>query len=164
MGNKIVIFFTLFLVWLLLTFNLTLQSIVVGVVVCGLISFSFKKSWTKNPYKFLQWRRFLWFLYFLGVFVWECIKANIDVAMRVLHPKMPIVPGILKLKTECKTEVSITFLSNFITLTPGTFTVDADLQNGFLYIHWINVRTKEPQEAYQLVVRRFERIIRKVFE
>ena len=129
-----------------------------------MVACTFSISWTSHPYKFLQWRRFTWFLYFIAVFSWECLKANLDVAYRVLHPKMPVNPGIIKVMTTCTTEVSITFLSNFITLTPGTITVDTDIKNGILYIHWINISTRDVELTYRRKVYKFERIIKEVFE
>jgi multicomponent Na+:H+ antiporter subunit E len=164
MGNRIIIFFTLFVAWILLTFTLSPVSLAVGVLVAGAVSLTFKTCWTKNPSKFMQWRRFAMFFKFLAVFAFECVKANLDMAMRVLHPGMPLKPAILKVRTKCKTETSITFLSNFITLTPGTFTVDVDLASGHLFIHWINASSCDGQEAYKRIVEKFEKIIIEVFE
>ncbi len=106
--------------------------------------------------------RIIWFLWYLPIFLWECIKANIDVAYRVLHPKMPIRPGIVKVRTNLKTDIAKTFLANSITMTPGTLSVD--IKKKFLYIHWIYVRTEDPEEANAIIVRRFENILKKVFE
>jgi multicomponent Na+:H+ antiporter subunit E len=86
------------------------------------------------------------------------------VAYRVLHPKLPINPGIVKVKTILKTETGLTFLANFITLTPGTFSVDIDKDKGYLYIHWIDVKTQNIEEASQIIVSKFERILKEVFE
>lgn len=164
MGNRIIIFLTLFAAWILLTFTLSPVSLAVGAAAAFLVSITFKVPWTKHPGKFADWRRFAGFFRFAGIFAWECVKANLDMAFRVLHPKMPLKPAILKVRTNCKTETSITFLSNFITLTPGTFTVDADLENGCLYIHWINATSTDGETAYRRIVEKFEKLIIGVFE
>jgi len=39
-----------------------------------------------------------------------------------------------------------------------------DKEKGYLYIHWINVKDKEVEEATRIVVERFERILRRIFE
>jgi multicomponent Na+:H+ antiporter subunit E len=55
-------------------------------------------------------------------------------------------------------------LANFITLTPGTFSIDVDQQGGYIYIHWIDVETQDIEQASEKIVRIFERILKEVFE
>ena len=76
---------------------------------------------------------------------------------------MPINPGIVKVKTRLKTESGITALANSITLTPGTLTVDVT-DDGFLYVHWINVKAEDVEEATELIARKFEFFLEKIFE
>jgi multicomponent Na+:H+ antiporter subunit E len=90
------------------------------------------------------------------------IKANFDVAYRVLHPRLPINPGLVKIKTGLKSEVSKTFLANSITLTPGTMTVD--IKGDELYIHWIDVKEREVAKATEAIAGKFEKILERVFE
>ena len=92
------------------------------------------------------------------------MKANIDVAFRVSHPECPINPGIVKVKTNLKSDTALTFLANSITLTPGTLSVDIDQSQGVLYVHWINVRSQDTGKATRMVVERFERILKRIFE
>lgn len=77
---------------------------------------------------------------------------------------MPINPGIVKVKTTLRSDTGLTFLANSITLTPGTLSVDVDQENGFLYVHWINVKDKDIDRATSLIVHRFERILKRIFE
>jgi len=87
-----------------------------------------------------------------------------------LHPKMPIKPGIVKIKTSLKTESGITALANSITLTPGTLTVDladegqGDSRQTYLYIHWINVKSDDVEEATKYIAWKFEWFLKKIFE
>ncbi|MBU3958792.1 MAG: Na+/H+ antiporter subunit E, partial [Candidatus Omnitrophica bacterium] len=67
-------------------------------------------------------------------------------------------------KTTLKSDTGLTFLANSITLTPGTMTVDIDPEHGFLYIHWIDVKDKDMQKATQIIVQRFERVLKRIFE
>ncbi len=106
--------------------------------------------------------RIIWFLWYLPIFLWECIKANIDVAYRVLHPKMPIRPGIVKVRIKLKTDIAKTFLANSITMTPGTMSVD--IKGNHLYIHWIYIRDKEIEKATQIIVNKFEKHLKRIFE
>ena len=106
--------------------------------------------------------RVIWFLWYIPIFLWECFKANIDVAYRVLHPRMPIKPGIVKVKTSLKTDMAKTALANSITMTPGTLSVD--IKDEFLYIHWIYVRDEDLEKATRIIVDRFEKHIKRIFE
>lgn len=108
--------------------------------------------------------RFLWFIYYCLVFIWECLKANLDGAYRVIHPGLPMNPGIVKVKTSLRSDLALTLLANSLTLKPGTMTVDIDKDNGFLYIHWIDVKTQDVDKASELIVKRFESILKKVFK
>ena len=107
--------------------------------------------------------RIFWFLVYIPVFFYYVIKANLDVVYRALHPQMPIKPGIVKIKTNLKTDSAITALANSITLTPGTLTVDLT-DDGYLYIHWINVQSDDVEQATKFIAQRFEWFLKKIFE
>lgn len=106
----------------------------------------------------------MWFFFYIPVFIWECLKANLEGAWRVAHPSLPIRPGIVKVKTTLKSDTGLTFLANSLTLTPGTMTVDIDRERGFLYVHWVDVKSEDIDKATELLVRRFERILKRIFE
>jgi len=159
-------YFTLFLIafifWMLLTFNIEMPNIIVGLIVALITSLVFGKSFLRNSKKFFQPQRYFWIVVYLFIFIWECIKANIDVAYRVLHPDLPIKPGIVKVKTTLKTDIGKTFLANSITMTPGTITVDI-IDDDF-YIHWIYVKSRDPEVYTNEILGRFEKHIRRIFE
>jgi multicomponent Na+:H+ antiporter subunit E len=98
-------------------------------------------------------------------FLWECVKANLDVAFRVLHPDLPIRPATLKVKTSLTSDTGLTFLANSITLTPGTTTVDIDKDKGYIYVHILYVKdVKDRSKTRLAVVEKFENILKRVFE
>ncbi|MFH1269998.1 MAG: Na+/H+ antiporter subunit E [Candidatus Omnitrophota bacterium] len=162
--SQIILFILALLIWLFLTWPADPQHLIVGVFICVFVSFVTGDMFVKRPHTFKQFTRYLWFLYYVPLFVWECIKANIDVAYRVSHPALPINLGIVKVKTTLKSDTGLTFLANSITLTPGTMSVDIDEENGFLYIHWIDVKEQDTQKATEIIVKRFEDILRRIFE
>ncbi len=164
MKSRIILFCLAFLVWVLLTWPVDPQHLAVGIFVCGLAAFITGDMFVKRPHAFKQASRYLWFLYYTPLFIWECIKANIDVAYRVIHPDLPIKPGIIKIKTKLKSDTALTFLANSITLTPGTMSVDIDEDEGILYIHWINVQDQDIRKATEIIAGKFERILARIFE
>ncbi|MCM8795659.1 MAG: Na+/H+ antiporter subunit E, partial [Candidatus Omnitrophica bacterium] len=157
--SQIILFLLAFLIWTFLTWPLDIQHLVLGILVSGFVAYITGDMFVKRPHLFKHLSRYFWFLYYVPLFIWECIKANIDVAWRVVHPDLPINPGIVKVKTSLKSDTALTFLANSITLTPGTMSVDIDQENGFLYIHWIDVKDKDIQKATEIIVKRFERIL-----
>ncbi len=109
-------------------------SLIVGILV-GI--FTGKLFFKNDDYRGLSPRRIGLFFVYLFVLLWEMVKANIDVATRVITGK--INPGIIRIKPGLKTDMGITMLANSITLTPGTLTVDIDKKTNDLFIHWIDV-------------------------
>lgn len=164
MRSKIVLFLLAYAVWVLLCWIPDAAHLVIGVFVAAFVAFLMGDLFPSRFRLLFDVKRYLWALYFIPVFLWECIKANIDVAYRVIHPDLPISPGIVKIKTYLKSDLALTFLANFITLTPGTMCVDINRDKGFLYIHWINVKDKDIEGASKLIMGKFEKILKEIFE
>jgi multicomponent Na+:H+ antiporter subunit E len=101
-------------------------------------------------------------VYYLLIFIRELIKSNFDVARRVLTPSLPINPGIVKFKSELPTDFAKMILANSITLTPGTLSID--IIDDTFYIHWIDVKTTNPEEAFAEIAETFEKILLKIFK
>jgi multicomponent Na+:H+ antiporter subunit E len=110
----------------------------------------------KNPL------RYLWFVYYIVIFLWECLKANVDVAFRVLHPDLPIRPGTIRIQTALKSDAGLTFLANSLTLTPGNTTIDIDKTAGVLYVHRLCI--KEENAGSLPVAAKFESVIKRIFD
>ncbi|MCM8768609.1 MAG: Na+/H+ antiporter subunit E [Candidatus Omnitrophica bacterium] len=166
--RKTILFFLAVIVWVLLAWPFSpqggnWQSMVVGLGVSLVVALIFGELFTESAHKFLGFQRYFWAIYYLPVLFYACLVANLDVAYRVLHPRLPIRPGIVKVKTRLKSKSGRTALANSITLTPGTMSVEVT-DDGFLYIHWINVQSRDIEETTRLIVERFERILERIFE
>ena len=148
--------------WLLFTYDLSFANLIVGAVVAILTVVFLGKYFVDEVGKLFQPKRYFWFVVYLFIFAWECLKANLDVAYRVLHPKLPIKPGIVKAKINLKTDIARTTLANSITMTPGTITVD--IVGDYIYVHWIYVSSTDPEKYVKKISGRFERYIQKIFE
>jgi len=163
------IYFVLaFIVWVLVTWpfmdgRVDLQIVVAGLIASFLAAILFHEILPKEHHVFISPVRVFWLLVYVPVFLYYVLRANLDVVYRALHPAMPIRPGIVKIKTNLKTDSAITALANSITLTPGTLTVDLT-EDGFLYIHWINVKSEDVEQATQIISQQFEWFIQKIFE
>ncbi len=102
--------------------------------------------------------RLVWFVAF---YVWEVIVANAYVAWEVLTPRHHMSPGIIGVPVESRTAIEVTWLANLVSFTPGTITVDADLERGVLYVHGLHVRDRESFVAQiRSLERRLLRVLR----
>ncbi len=143
-------------VWLLLTASPAADELIVGGFVLVLTLVVFGKSALIFGGVKIGPKLLIMLPVYLFVFLMELIKSNLDVARRVLSPSLPVNPGIVKVKTELKSDIGRLLLANSITLTPGTLTLD--VIDDELYVHWIDVKDKS------LIGRRFERIAKEIVE
>ena len=150
-----------FALWLALSSKFDRLELICGGLVCLIISLFATHIYSKLGFPSLSTKMVLFFLVYIIVLFWEVIKANLDVAYRVIHPKMPIRPGIVVIKTRLKSDIAKMILANSITLTPGTFTLD--VIGDELLIHWINVKTEDTDEATKIIGERFEKYLRVIF-
>jgi multicomponent Na+:H+ antiporter subunit E len=161
--GKIFLFLLTFVVWILLTYAFDISHILVGLVCSVIVVLLVADICLQGEWKFAKPIKYLWFMYYIPIFAWEVIKSNLDVAYRILMPHMPIKPGIVKIKTRLKSDIGLTMLANSITLTPGTMSVDIDKENGYIYVHWIYVRSEDVEEATKEISLRLENILIKIF-
>jgi len=54
----------------------------------------------------------------------QIIRSNLDVAKRIVNPKLPIHPTVIHVDAKDHTEVGRVTYANSITLTPGTISLD----------------------------------------
>ena len=150
-----------FILWLALTSNLNWQELICGIIVCLIVSLFGAHVYSKLGLPRLTLKGIVFSLAYIVVLLWEIIKSNFDVAYRVVHPKMPIKPGIVVIETHLKSDIAKLILANSITLTPGTFTLD--IIGDKLLIHWINVKAEDIDETTNLIGRRFEKYLSEIF-
>lgn len=58
--------------------------------------------------------------------VTEIIKANLDVAKRIIDPKLPISPTVFEVTCLGETDLNHVIFANSITLTPGTLSIELE--------------------------------------
>jgi multicomponent Na+:H+ antiporter subunit E len=146
--------------WVLLTPK-DMQEIWVGLAVSALVViFTLRLEPVLGDLR-LTPKAFVYAVIYLFVFIKELIVSNLDVARRVINPKLPIKPGIVKVKTKLNSNIAKTILANSITLTPGTLTVD--IKGEYLYIHWIEIQHEDLEGATQDIVTKFEKYLEVIF-
>ena len=151
-----------FTLWMLLFWSVEPLVVGAGVFFALIVGTVLGGIYPDGLGKLLNPLRWFYFLVYLPYFLHYCIRANLDVMVRVVHPDVPIRPGIVKVTTTLNSNMAKTFLANSITLTPGTLTIDIDGQD--LYIHWINIETDDPSARSAEICGRFEPLLRRIFE
>jgi len=151
-----------FLVWLAVTWNFGPGSLLIGAVASLAAAWSLRRLELPEVPLLVMPQRLFWALVYVPVLFMHVVKANFDVAYRVLHPALPIRPGIVKARTTLKGTTGRVLLANSITLTPGTLSVD--LVDDVLYIHRIYVPEVDPDGETERSLAGFEKYIRRIFE
>lgn len=147
--------------WLVFTSSLSPSEVITGCVVSLVVSILGTGIYSRLDLPPLGPKRVLVGIAYIPILFWEIIRANFDVAYRVLHPRLPINPGIVVIKTGLKSDIAKLLLANSITLTPGTFTLD--VEDDKLLIHWIDVKATDIEGATRLVGERFEKHLKPIF-
>ena len=152
---------TLMLIWVIANGTLATDTLIVGVVVTAAIALAFASF--ARVYSVIRWspKVIIYYLMYLGVFLLELTKANLNVMRLVFSPRIDITPGIVEIKTKLKSPIGRLALANSITLTPGTLVVD--IKGDSLFIHWINVSATDPVAATEEISARFEKYLKVVY-
>lgn len=157
-------FLCVWAVWIVLTASLDPQELAVGAVVSLLVAvLSYDLLFHGKVSEKLHPKRWAYAIAYVPAYIWAEIKAHADVIYRILHPRMPIRPGIVQVPTNLRTDFGITGLANAITMTPGTLSVEVREEEPSLYVHWIDVKTVEPDKTSKEIARPFERFLRRIF-
>jgi multicomponent Na+:H+ antiporter subunit E len=152
----------LFVLWLLLTSSLHWQELAVGGALSLILALFLGKSYVALGLPPLSIKRIWFVLLYVIVLSVEVVKANLDVARRIVDPRLPIKPGIVIVKTGLRQDIAKMILANSITLTPGTFTLD--IIGDQLLVHWIDVSVENTADATAAIGDRFEKYLKVIFE
>ncbi|MEA1986685.1 MAG: Na+/H+ antiporter subunit E [Candidatus Marinimicrobia bacterium] len=158
--HSIILFVILMAFWILFT-SLDIQEVITGAITSFIITIMLLSLKPILADIKLNPKSLIYSIIYIFVFIWELIKSNIDVAKRVISPKLPINPGIVKVKTKLKSPLGRAILANSITLTPGTLTVE--MIDDHFYIHWIDVESEDIEGATKSIVSKFEKYLEVIF-
>jgi multicomponent Na+:H+ antiporter subunit E len=147
--------------WFAANLSLAIEALVTG----GLISTVLAYRSTRRPSAWqdvrFSWERLYHFILYTGVFLIELVRANINMMSYVYAPRIKIKPGIVRIKTRLKTPVGRLALANSIALTPGSLVID--VEGDSLFVHWLDVKTTDQEEASSAIAGAFEEHLEKTF-
>jgi len=164
-GKVLGVFILTFIVYLVFSGSVSTYDLITGAAVALATSLITANLVVSNPSKLVQVRRLGWLLvYAIRYFFVDEVKAHLDVMKRILHPRMPINPGIVKVPYEVVSDYAMLTIANSITNTPGTVVVDVFPEEKAFYIHWIDVAATEPEKARESISKIFEKFAKRIFD
>lgn len=118
-------FILLFLLWIIFNGTVTLETVIFGIIISGLIYWFGCRFMGMSPKKEMRYvKKAGIFLEYVAVLFVEVIKANIATIKLVLSHRYEIEPVIVSFEAHFETRLCRVLFANSITLTPGTITVD----------------------------------------
>ena len=126
-------------VWVALTGSFILLNFFFGFTLGYFILWTVNRNVDQGGY----FRRIPKVINFIFFFLYELMLANLQVAYDLVTPSYYMKPGIVKFELSAKTDLEITLLSNFISLTPGTMILDVSDDKKVLYIHVMYVKDRD---------------------
>ncbi|MEN8149664.1 MAG: Na+/H+ antiporter subunit E [Planctomycetota bacterium] len=152
----------LWVFWLALAGSLDPQEMIAGAAAAALVTLlRWGQPCLLEDVKLLHPKRLFAALAYIPYMLWAIVRANLDVARRVVKPRLDINPGIVRIQTRLKHPVARMILANSITLTPGTLTVEVEGDD--LYIHWIDVHAQDSEAASKEIAAGFEKYLEVIF-
>ncbi|MGB5538590.1 MAG: Na+/H+ antiporter subunit E [Gammaproteobacteria bacterium] len=135
-GHMVLVFLLGWLAWLLLAGTLAVEEIVAGALVSLLVTLLSGQHLAVYAGVRFTPGAILHLFAFLAVFLRALLYANIDMARRVLSPALPIRPAVVEVETQLQSALGKLLLTNAITLTPGTLSID--VEGNRIKVHWVD--------------------------
>lgn len=82
-------------------------------------------------------------IYLAGYYLVKLIAANIYIAWDIITPTLHTNPGVIEIETASKKDLSLLLLSNLISMTPGTLSLDINDSKKKMNIHVLYMDRKE---------------------
>jgi multicomponent Na+:H+ antiporter subunit E len=146
------------LTWVALTGDLSPASIVFGLVLGALV---LRVSRPLGPYPIFETIRPFKAVGLLLFLMWEIVVANLKVVAAVLGPRRFLRPALVAVPLDARTDAQIALLSNLISLTPGTLSLDVSPDRRTLYVHAMSASS--PNQLRREIKEGFERRVLEAF-
>lgn len=117
--------------WAALTGSFTLPSLLVG------FGIGYAALWVARPLfdETVYFERVWRMLRLVGLFIYELIVSSVQVVWDVITPTHLSRPGIIAVPLDAESDGEIFLVSNLISLTPGTLSLDVSPDRRTLYVH-----------------------------
>lgn len=156
MAMQVLINLFIAFLWVMLQESWTVLTFLSGYLIGILILFLLDRF---LPTKFYV-RTLLAVINLILIFMLELAISAIIVLKEILKPKVTITPGIFTLETDLESDLEIILLSLLITLTPGSVVMEITPDKKLLYVHGLDMPSSIDAVTKSQI--RFEKAIKKV--
>ncbi len=160
-GGLAALWLLLLVLWIVFNASAAPAILLVGVLAAGVIAWIFTTRSAVWSDVRLTPLRLYHFLCYAGVFLVEMVKANLGMLRYVYAPRIDIHPGIVRIDLRLSSPIGRLALANSIALTPGSLVMD--IEDDALFIHWLDVRTTDAEQATEMIAGAFDKHLGKVF-
>lgn len=123
--------FWLMLVWLMLWGEITWGNVLAGLLVAGLVTVIMPLP----PIIFEGRAHPTGLVVLFARFAWDLVVASIEIAHIAATRRRLPRGGVIAVPLRSNSDLYMTIVSDFQTLVPGSLIVDANRENGTLYVH-----------------------------
>jgi len=148
----------IFAIWLLLWGPVTAKVLLGGLILSLVLPVFARRFWPDAP----RVRNFPTLVAYLGLFAWDVVVANLNVARLIIQPNDSLRPTFLEIPLEIDHPFLIAILANTISLTPGTVSSNVSGDRSTLLVHCLDC--EDPDEAIARIKRRYEDRLEEIFE
>lgn len=146
-------------VWQALTATFTFQSLVAGFVLgYGALWLAQPLFGDRSPYFLRMWR----IVRLAGFFLYELVVSSVRVAWDVVTPRQLSRPAILEMPLDVESDLEILLVTNLISLTPGTLSLDVTPDRKTLIVH--AMFAEDPDALVAELKNGMERMVKEAFE
>ena len=148
MNRALVLGMTMFAIWLLWSGHYTSLMVSFGIVSCLLVVLLSRRMNIVDEEGVPLQLGLRPFFFYAPWLVLKIVLANIDVARRILNPKLPIQPTVVRVRASAKGDLGRVIYANSITLTPGT--VSIDLERDQITVHALSYEEGEEDKSGEM--------------
>ena len=142
-------FFLLFGFWILLNGRWTLEIAIIGLVVCAALyafmaafmGYSPRREWAVVK----RLGRLIGYAFYLAG---EVVKSAFQVLRLIWSPRLVPEPKLISFRTRLRTDAGKVVLSDSITLTPGTITVN--VQGDRMLVHCLDTSFEIDENDFEM--------------
>lgn len=121
----------LVLLWVMLWDHVTVVSVLSGFVVALLVT----RIAYLPPVELSGRFNVLWFLVFLGTFIYDIVVGSLLVAFQAMRRHPPATSSVVGVPLHTRSDLLISLVAQVLTLVPGSLVVEVNRPESVLYVH-----------------------------
>ncbi|MEC3884949.1 Na+/H+ antiporter subunit E [Halobacillus sp. HZG1] len=168
LNSKIIPFTLTLAIWFIFAGRVNLQILMVGTIVCLMISFMLTNRLFRLGHRTYKWKTIgikIYGLFLLIlIYLFDVFQSAVRVSAHAFEIKPSFSPRIVIMEGSFDKSNRISVLASFITCNQGSLAMDFDHLNNNYLIHWMDVQSDQEVEEKKTRIREHEKLIAKLFD